>query len=70
MNFAYLNNEIRFVNSNVTQTPKKQEDESDKMWLWRWLHNRKKVTQSTPVQRICPKCNILLPLNGVCDQCN
>lgn len=70
MNFAYLNNEIRFVNSNIRPAPKKQDDERDKMWLWIWLRNRKKSTQSAPVQRTCPKCNILLPLNGVCDQCD
>ena len=70
MNFAYLDNEVRFINSNVKQTPKKQEDESDKQWLWIFLHNRKKNKQSAPVHTTCPKCNILLPLNGICDQCD
>ena len=70
MNFAYLNNEIRFVNSNVRQTLKKQDDSDDKKWLWIWLHNRSKNKQEVPTRRTCPHCNILLPLNGVCDQCD
>ena len=69
MDFSFLNNEIRFINSNVNFAPKKQND-SDKKWLWIWLHNRKKSTSTELFQRTCPKCNILLPLNGVCDQCD
>lgn len=70
MNFNFLNNEIRFINSNIRIKDKKPEQEADKKWLWIYLHNRKRSTATTAEQKVCPKCNILLPLSGLCDQCD
>ena len=70
MNFSYLNNEIRFVNANVPQRNRLHDSQDDdKMWLYMWLHNKKK-NKSQCTEKYCPKCNLLLPLNGLCDQCD